>query len=195
MVSRPIHRRFCCGVAAFWLLLSACGGSSEEVSTAEDPQDQLAGDETVTPDASTSPDNLALVDEDELIDADPGPYTGDPESPWCTEMAISGAESNPLSMDIFGLSPSEMEAQFTETAEVFAKMEVLAPDDIRRDVNEATDVFATFVGLGADAGWDLDAMLADPEFLAAFDLLALESAISQIERYTYEVCGIELASS
>ncbi len=140
------------------------------------------------------PENLALVDDDDLIGADPGPFTGDPNSPWCTQMAIAGAESNPLSMDIFGLSPSEMEAQFTDTAEVFASMELLAPDDIRQDVDEAAEVFATFVGLGASAGWDLDAMLADPAFLATFDLLALESAISQIERYTYEVCGIELVS-
>ncbi len=192
MVNRPKSNRLFCGFAALGLVLSACGGGTEEVASAEDSQEHTVADTEVT-EPVDPPNNLARVDEDQPSDTDPGPFTGDPDSPWCTEMAVAGAESNPLSMDIFGLSASEMETQFSETAEVFARMETLAPDDIGQDVDEAADVFATFVGLGADAGWDLDVMLADPAFLAAFDLLALESAISQIERYTFEVCGIELA--
>lgn len=195
VVSRPIRKRFSYGLAAFGLLLAACG-EGEGAGTAVDDVPEQATDLAMDGETETTnaPDNLALVDDSEFPETDPGPFTGDPDSPWCSEMRIAGAESNPLSMDIFGLTPAEMEAQFRETATVFAQMEALAPDDIRQDVDEAADVFETFVLLGAEAGWDLDAMLADPGFMAAFDLLGLESAVSQIERYTLEVCGIELAS-
>lgn len=200
MVSRPNIKRILIVFVIMALFLAACGGSTETSSEADGEQRSADGlvtaevDQTdeMSDEVDTPPDDLALVDEAAANDAAAETFTGDPDSPWCAEMRVVGADSSPFAMEIFGLSPADMEARFSETEETFNRMDAIAPPEIEQDMRDASKVVETFITLGSEAGWDLDQMLADPAFAASFDLLGLESAISQIERYTLDVCGLDL---
>lgn len=181
-------------VATVTLVLAACGsdGASESVQ-AETTVAAVAATPPTDGGEGQAPDDLAMVEERSPGDTS---FSGEGSEAWCQELgdvAISPG-GNPLSMEVFGLSPAEMEAQYTANSEVFSRMEAVASPEIDEAVSDVAAVFETFLTMGAAAGWDLDAMIADPEFMAAFDVVSLQTAVSEIERYTLEVCGLDLSS-
>ncbi|MEM7323083.1 MAG: hypothetical protein AAF531_08355 [Actinomycetota bacterium] len=185
MVPRPLQ--LVTGLAALCAVLLGCG-SEPSVEDAAIVETSVAGEDMAEPAAEPPPD-LALVDEEEDSLADPGPFTGDPDSPWCDEARLAGSEL--LSMDIFGLTPAEMEDRFQTSAAVFGRMRAAAPPELSDDMRSISEVFELFIQLGHDTGWDLDLMLADPRLMSVLDISALESGLSAIDRYNLEVCGVQ----
>lgn len=191
MVIKQILRPAAVAALATGLVLSSCSSGDPDVAPTA-AADEIVQDDNRSTVADGQPDDLALVD-----DAEPGrpEFTGKGSGPWCAaiEDVVIDQGFNPLAMDVFGLTAAEMEERYSTNHEVFTRMMAVATDEIEEPVGSVATVFETFLSKGAAAGWDLDAMLADPEFLAAFDVVALQTSIGDIERYTLEVCGIDLS--
>lgn len=169
------------------LAAAACGGDDDgEIASTVD--DAVAAEETTADDESAGDGS---TDDGQGDAAEPA--TGDPGSDWCDAVrSAEQGEASPLDFDILGLSPEELEARFTDNIAVLEEWEAKAPPEISDQVTTLVDAFRTVVSLAEDAEWDLLALGTDPAFLAAFDTAELEAAADDIDRYSADVCGVDL---
>ena len=162
--------------------LGSTGGDVEETSSDDTGGDAAGGD-------GTGEDGTGGDEPDEAM-------TGDSGSDWCEAVRSAAAEEDsPLDFDLLGLTPEELEARFTENVAVLEEWEAQAPPEIESQVTTMVDAFRTVVSLAEEAEWDLMTLGTDPAFIEAFDSAELEAAADDIDRYSRDVCGVDLAGA
>ncbi|MEM7275999.1 MAG: hypothetical protein AAF547_23190 [Actinomycetota bacterium] len=177
-------RRLAAIVLGLALLAVACG-------TEDGPATLAAVDDTIAEVPATTTSTVEAVSEP--VVATDGVDDQAVTDAWCAgAAALAASESNPLTMDVFGMSPADMEAQFTGNLAAIEALTGASPAEIADDAAYIDQVFTNFVRFGEDAGWDLTLLLSDPAFLGAFDLRRLESAINELDRFTSSTCGVDL---
>jgi hypothetical protein len=180
-------RRTLGALIATAVVLAACGSNDDSSSSDDSGSD--ASTPVATSDASAT--EQAEVDEN---GTDTASASGDSGSSWCDQVraAASSDASSPINFDFFGLSSTEIEAQFTTNVQVLEGWARTAPSEIDGSVQTIVDAYRTFVELGDAADWDLNAMATDPAFASAFESAELTAATDAVDDYNRDVCGVDL---
>lgn len=170
-------RHLIVSIAAVALIAAACGSDGEDALESADGSASETSEET---------EDGATTDADD-------PVSGDTDSDWCVA-ARSAAESgeSPLDLSLVDVDPAAIETRFTESLAVIEEWEDRAPPEIDGQVTTVAESFRALVAMADAADWDLMAIGTDPTFLATFDAPDLEAAANDIDRYTTDVCGIDL---
>ena len=160
------------------VMAAACGdGESDEVGSA-------AGDDTAAVDEQPGSDDTE----------DSEAMSGDGDSEWCDAIRTAADEAgSPLDLDLLGLSPDEVEARLKGNLDELERWEARAPAEIESQVTTLVDGYRTFLSIGDEAEWDLTAMATDPDFQAAFQNTDLIDAAAEVDAYSRDVCGVDLA--
>lgn len=166
------------------LVAAACGGDDG----AGDETTTTAGEQTTTTTAATTTTTTAPAPTTTTI----AEVSGDSDSRWC--QAVRAAQEDdgesPLNFNPFALTdPATAEQTLTEFLENIEMFEDLAPPEIEDDVGTVVGAFRSFYDIVAAAGFDVLALSEDD--LAGLDDPALETAASNIDTYSTEVCGVD----
>ena len=182
-------RRLASVAVAMGLVLAACGSDDEgQLASTTDGGDDAAA----ATDAGDSGDDGESAADDSGDGGDA--MTGDSGSDWCdAARAAAEGEDSGIEFNLLGLTPEELEARFDQNVAVVERWESTAPPEIASDVTTMADAFRTLVTLAEDAEWDLLALGTDPAFVEAFDDEELGAAADNIDAYSRDVCGVDLA--
>jgi hypothetical protein len=168
---------------ALALIASACGGGEDdaESATTTTTAAPAGGSDGGAADATTTTTE---------------PVSGDSGSTYCERVRQAEASNEtPLDFSFFGKTAAELEAQFARNLAVFEEWRDLAPREIEADAEVVLNFYRTFVERGNELGWDLEAMADDEAFTAGFDDPVLDTATTNLDNHSREVCGVDIADS
>lgn len=189
-MNRTGPRRVAISLAAI-VGLAACGGGDDD--------DTEGSGASAPPSASSAP--VADVDDDtepaeggDDVETDSASDQTGGGGSWCDQVRAAAASDapSPINFDFFGLDAQAIEAQVNANVEVLENWASIAPSEIKTSVETIVGAFETFAELGNDAGWDLTAMVNDPQFAATFEAPELEAATDAVDAYNRDSCGVDL---
>lgn len=171
-------RRLATVITVAIVVAAGCGGDDSSSDGDTSSPTETAADTTADTTADTGGGGGASGDYCEVVASVNDEFS-----------AVDDADEN----DMF--DPATFEEMFNKVVVALDAMEEAAPEEIADDFGVLSASYSQVVEVLEAAGWDMMALMSDPEAAAALEALdsaEVATAIANIEDYTLAECGIDL---